>query len=418
MANSLYLDPVQILYGPKKKIKTDSVLIIDGYISCFGNEARDQAKVLGIPRRIVPNNLLAPPLVDPHSVLEEPINGNCENLNSLRISASKAGYGQIALLPRSKEFRDSPEKIRAFPKNKSDINIHLWGNFSHEGKGERLSPHGDLIQHGAIGLTDDDFMINTSLLQRGFALGEMGEVAVLIAPRDKKIQGKGIFREGIDTLRAGWMHDPTASEIIPLQQILDLHYQFPEKSIRIMNVSTNDAVQKLKNSPTKTQASVCWWHLVSDTTTLKRPECSWRVSPSLGGLDHRKALIKGVKERILSSIAVNSIPLDEEDTQLPLEQREPGISGHQLVLPSLWQELIVKEKFSIEQLWSALSFGPSEMIKSSYETLKIGSRRWILFDPNHYWIQSRYSKDSPKAANQPWEGKKILGKVINTGLKA
>jgi len=417
MAETFFLEEVQILYGPDQPVEKGSVLVINGKIEGFASTAIKKAKKIGVIPKKVPHQLFAPTLVDPHSILEEPLNGRCENLSSLKNAASKAGYGQIAILPRSNNSRDSPDKLLFSSSNLEDVAIYWWGNFSQQSKGEELALHAELIKQGAIGLADDDWLIEISLLQKGLLLGEMQSHPILLAPRDRRIQGEGIVREGIETLRAGWNPDPIASEIFPLRQILDLHNQYPDKAIRIMNISTKESVSILKSSNKSTPASVCWWHLIADRSTLSPEDPGWRVCPSLGGTEDRLALIQGIKARTISSIAVHAIPLEEETFLSPPDKRPPGLSGHHLVLPSLWQNLIVTKKLSIEQLWHGLSFGASKMINSNEEVLKIGSKRWMLFDPNHVWTQSRYKEETPKASNQPWEGKKILGKVISCGLQ-
>ena len=417
MDKTIFFEDIQILCKSGQPVYKDAVLIFQGLLDSFGQEARSRAKELEINSQKKSNILLAPPLVDPHSILPEPLNGRCENLNSLKKAGASAGYGQIALLPRSKEFRDSPEKLHDFTNKSDNINIHLWGNFSVEGKGERLSKQGDLLSNGSIGLADDDWLINLSLLQKGLVIGEMNNRPILLAPRDKSIQGNGIAREGVEALRAGWNMDPRASETIPLQQIIELQRQHQKRSIRVMNISTKEGVSILKKNPISIISSVNWWHLITDQTMLSPCDMGWRVTPSLGNRGDRNALINGIKDNIISAISVHSVPLDDEEILLPPDKRLPGLSGHQLVLPLLWQELIVKEKLSIEKLWNLISFGPSKMIKSKEERLETGSRRWILFDPDTSWTQTRHQKHFPNSANQPLEGKKILGKVIMSGLK-
>ncbi len=49
---------------------------------------------------------LAPPLVDPHSSLEDPLLGQAETLQSLAAAAAAGGYGTVALLPWGPEWRD------------------------------------------------------------------------------------------------------------------------------------------------------------------------------------------------------------------------------------------------------------------------------------------------------------------------
>ena len=184
-----------------------------------------------------------------------------------------------------------------------------------------------------------------------------------------------------------------------------------------MNISTSEGVEMLSSGGLKTLASVCWWHLINDASLLTPTEAGWRVSPSLGRQKDRLALIEGLKKEIITAVAVHSVPLDQEDIQYPPSQREPGLAGHQLVLPSLWEELVVKAGVSIEVLWRLLSFGPSEFLGLPEEKLTIGSRRWLVFDPDESWTQSRSKKFAPMAANQPWEGKLIKGKVVSCGLK-
>jgi len=260
-------------------------------------------------------------------------------------------------------------------------------------------------------------MLPVGLLKRALTLGEMKDFPVLLAPRDIEIQDNGLVREGVETLRAGWHPDPLASETLPLRQLLELHQQHPAASIRIMNISTAEGVSMIFNSKTKPMASVCWWHLINDSASLSDNDLGWRVVPSLGRPTDRIALIKGLLKRTITAVAVHGVPLDEEETKLPQDQRLPGLSGYQLVLPSLWQELVVKSGWTIEQLWESISFGPSRMLNLDEEQLMIGSRRWLLFDPNAAWVQTLDNKQSPFCANQPWQGKRILGKVVNCGLR-
>ena len=393
MPKSHLLDPIQILYGPQKSLVKDAVLIINNEIKAFGEEARQQGNKLGIKTQSSPFKLLAPCLVDPHSFLEEPITSRCETLSTLKKKAACAGFGQIALLPRSKTWRDQSSHLQGFKNSNSDIYIHLWGGFSEAGNGLKLSTHSELLRNGAIGLADDDSMIPIELLNRSLELEEIGSFPILLAPRDLAIQEDGMVRECVETLRAGWAPDPVASETIPLSQILQLHQQYPKACLRLMNISTAKGAAMIANSKTKPMTSVCWWHLIKDTSLLANNELGWRVVPSLGSPKDRIALIQAVKNRTITAIAVHSIPLDEEETILPPDKRLPGLSGYQLVLPLLWQELVVKSKWSIEELWEALSFGPSRMLKVNEEYLNIGSRRWLLFDPEKSWVQKVNSQN-------------------------
>tara|TARA_Y100001968_G_scaffold310906_1_gene332301 strand:- start:4479 stop:5741 length:1263 start_codon:yes stop_codon:yes gene_type:complete len=410
------LEEVQVLYGSNHSLKRDSVLIIDGYIKSFGEKARTSAQKLDIPRRMATHQLLAPCLVDPHSVLEDPINGKNETLSSLKKNAAKAGYGQIALLPKGKSWRDAPIHLQGFQSSSKEVLIHLLGSLTLKGEGKELSPHANLIGHGAIGIAEDNTIPSIPLLKKALLLGEIGHSPLLLAPRDMEIQGNGMVREGVETLRAGWPPDPVESEILPLCQLLQLHELHPKISMRIMNISTGSGVSLLSKSSSNLKASVCWWNLLYDNSNLDPSSIGWRVVPSIGTPGDRKSLIQGLANQKLIAVGVNSIALDDAETKRPTDQRLPGLSGYNLILPLLWKELILNSNWSIEKLWSALSFGPSQYLNCPEEYLSTNSNRWLLFDPNKRWVQSIDKTVSTFAANQPLEREKIIGKVVDCGL--
>ena len=181
MTRSYFFETIRILKGSKSTLKEEAVLIKDGVIKSFGKKAIQNAKLLAIKPQKAKHMLLAPCLVDPHSFLESPFSGKEENIYSLFKKATFAGYGQLGILPRSNLWRDQIESIISLNAIKSDVFIHLWGGFSLGGQGITLSKHTNLLQNGAIGLSDDDFIPPIDLLKQGFLLGEMGNSPVPVS---------------------------------------------------------------------------------------------------------------------------------------------------------------------------------------------------------------------------------------------
>tara|TARA_Y100001968_G_scaffold206710_1_gene189968 strand:- start:49 stop:1305 length:1257 start_codon:yes stop_codon:yes gene_type:complete len=416
MASSYLFENIQILEGSKSSLKKEAVFIKDGLIKAFGQKALKNAELNGIKPHKAKNMLLAPCLVDPHSFLESPFSGKVENIFTLIKKATLSGYGQLGILPRSDLWRDHLESIISLKTLKSDVSIHLWAGFSLGGKGISLSKHNDLLRNGAVGLADDDFMPPIELLKQGFLLGEMKESPVLIAPRDRSLQAGGMSRQSVESLRAGWSIDPVESEILPLSQLLELQKQYPKISLRLMNVSTSKGVEILKDSYYKPMTSVLWWHLIKDNSLLSPFEIGWSITPSLGSPKDRASLIKGLEDNVLTAISVHSTPTDDSETMQPANKRKKGISGYNLVLPLLWDQLVRKSNWEVEKLWEKISFGPSQLLNIPEEKLSIDSNRWLLFDPEKEWVQSEEENYLTTATNQPIKHIKICGKVIDCGL--
>ena len=328
---------------------------------------------------------LAPPLVDPHSVLEEPHQGRAETLASLAAAAAAGGYGTVALLPWAQPWRDRAEALALhWPE---PLNLLLWGSFSLGGQDRELAGHDDQLRAGAIGLAGGASLPPLALLERGLRLGEMGSRPVLVAPREPSLSREGFVRERVEALRAGWPPDPPISETLPLESLLALADGLPRPPLRLMNLSTAEAVERLRRQPEPPPASVSWWHLLADSAHLDPAAQGWRVEPSLRGPADREALIAALEAGLIGAIAVHHQALDGEEMLLSLEQRRAGVAGHGAatghpgVLPCLWRELVQLRGWSASRLWDRLCWGPARFLGLEPERLQTGSRRWILFDP-------------------------------------
>ena len=419
MTEMILLDPVRVLVGSDQPLQErGAALLHGGCLEALGEPAREAARSAGISPRDAGHQLLAPCLVDAHSFLPDPFQGQCETLESLLRSAAAGGYGQIGLLPEaSGGRREQPDRLRGFQLADCDVAVHLWAGFSREGRGEHLTPHADLIEAGAVGLSDGATMPPVPLLDRALTLGESGSSPVLIPPLDLVLRGEGLLREGPEALRAGWPTDPPSSETLPLIQLGQLQQEHPERNLVLMGVSTAVGVELLQQLKAPPAATVSWWHVLTSTASSAATAASWFVSPSLGSERDRDALIEALRRNLIQAVAVHSSPLDDEECLLPPDQRLRGIAGHQHVLPSLWQALVESRGWSTERLWDVLSFGPSRLMGIDEERLTTGSRRWLLFDPDVVWTPSRSDADASRAANQPWIDRPLQGRVVECGLR-
>jgi dihydroorotase len=422
MPAPLLLRQVNLLEGPDSPERRADVLMEGQRLATilgnpvagepFGPEAMAG---LGSPVELEASHLwLGPALVDPHSVLEDPWLGRAETLASLAAAARSGGYGTVALLPWARPWRDRPESLAlAWP---APLRLLLWGSFSQGGEERELAPHADQLAAGACGLAGSAILPPLALLERGLRLGETGRHPVLVAPRELSLTQQGFVRERVEALRGGLPVDPVLSELLPLQSLLTLADALPEACLRLMNLSTAEGVELLRQRRGQPQASVGWWHLLADSGSLDPAAEGWRMVPSLGGPADREALIAGLSDGSLSAVAVHHEALDPEERLLPLDQRRPGLAGHGLVLPLLWDALVSEGIWSARQLWQVLCWGPCGFLNLPPSRLEAGSRDWILFDPK---APGGFSPDQDPslAANRPEPpGGAFKGRVVASGL--
>ncbi|MFM7266711.1 MAG: dihydroorotase [Cyanobium sp.] len=410
---SLLLRGVSLLEGPNQPARQADVRLdasdgrLLGWTAPGGDPANPTAAEPEIDGR---GCWFAPPLVDPHSVLEEPCQGRAETLSSLAAAAAAGGYGTVGLLPWARGWRDRPERLDLrWPE---PMRLALWGSFSRDGADGELAPHGDQLEAGAVGLAGGEGLPPLPLLERGLALAEMGAAPVLVAPRDSALAARGFVRERVEALRAGWPPDPVMSETLPLQSLLTLAAAAPHVQLRLMNLSTAEGVALLRACGRPPLASVCWWHLLADSGRLDPAEAGWRQVPSLGGPGDREALIVALADGLISAVAIHHQALDAEEQLLPLDQRRAGMAGHGPALGLLWQELVERRGWPAALLWQRLCWGPAAFLGLAPEILEAGSRRWILFDPR---AERRWLGPS-LAANRPAGEGPLRGAVLASGL--
>ncbi|MFM7237652.1 MAG: dihydroorotase [Cyanobium sp.] len=413
-ATPLLLRQVQVLEGPGEAAARRDVWIdgrqLLGWEAVPSPSPRDR-EIQEVDARHL---WLAPPLVDPHSVLEDPWLGRSETLESLCHAAAIGGYGTVALLPWARPWRDRPERLQLAWKD--PCRLLLWGSFTADGAEDNLALHAEQIQAGALGLAGSDHLPPLALLEKGLRLGEMGTRPVLLAPRDPSLAQDGFVRERVESLRAGWPTDPVLSETLPLQSLLSLKATHRALQLRLMNLSTVEALALLRSHSDPPPASVCWWHLLADSGSLHPADEGWRMVPSLGAPEDREALIAALSQGLLAAVAVHHQPLDAEEQLLPLDQRKSGMAGHGLALSMLWRELVGQRGWSAEELWQVLCWGPSRYLDLPLERLVPPTDRWILWDPTRPWPEAVRQRGSLAANIPSLPADGLRGRVTASGL--
>ncbi len=393
----------------------DHLLIIDGRIKAFGQEAKKEAFNNNIEISKSGNKLVAPMLVDCHSFLKDPLTGSDDNLENLRFRAKKSGFGTIAFLPNSNHWRDKPEKIPFQENNNFDINIFFWGSFSLEDEGIYLSPHSQLLKSGVIGLSSSNFF-DSSIIFKGLSLDEVKSSPIIFSLSKKNSLQKGVVNKDLKSLQSGFYIIDKSNEVSEVKNILEINNLFPSKNIIIKNISDSNSLKEIQKQNSSVSTTISWWSLIADTSNLNLDDLGWKVEPPLGSQENRELLIKGLENDLIQAIAINSKALNDENTLIPINERSYGISSFELVLPLLWEEFINKRAWPISKLWKYLSFNPSNLLGITEEKLSLESKRWLIFDPETKWInnQNNLGYDSP--SNFPKKNELIKGKVIQVGL--
>ena len=414
MGKTFFFENIDILMGSNAPVIKDNILIINGKIEAFGNDAKKEALKKNIVISNSGNKIVAPMLVDSHSFLKNPLTGFDDNLQNLKIRAKKSGFGAITFLPNSDNWRDKPEKIPFQKNNDFDLKIYFWGSFSLGDEGKNLSPHDELLKSGSIGLSTSNFF-DSPIIFKGLSLDAVKSSPIIFSLTKNSVQ-KGIVNKDLKSLQSGFYIIENNNELSKVKNILGIKNLFPDKNLVIKNIADSDSLKEIEKQTIPISTTISWWSLIADTSNLEFDDLGWKVDPPLGSKENREFLIKGLENDIIQAIAVNSLALNDEDTFNPINERSVGISSFELVLPLLWEEFVNKRDWPISKLWKYLSFNPSNLLGIKQEKLSLGSKRWLLFDPDTKWLNNQINLGYDSPSNFPKKNKLIKGKVIEVGL--
>ncbi|MFN9173869.1 MAG: dihydroorotase [Synechocystis sp.] len=365
--------------------------------------------------------LLAPGLVDLYSYTGEPGHEDRETLAQLLKTAIAGGFTQIALLPNTDPAVDHPTTLRWLQMQLEQVaqprpRVHYWGSLTQGNQGKQLTELGELAEAGIVGFSDGQGVQDWRLLQRALEYGSSLGKPVALVPVNLSLRGNGVMREGTLAIQVGLPADPVMSESAAIAGILELipHYDTPVHLMRLSTARGLELVSKAKAQGLNLTVSVNWHHLLLSNTAIANGvpphtpsyDPNLRFDPPLGNEGDRLALIEGIKSGVIDAIAVDHQAFSYEEKTQTFAETPPGAIAYELILPCLWQQLVVTGQLTPTELWRALSVNALACLGLPHTP-----SGWILFDPDAAWTVNKDQIKTP-AYNTPWWGHALKGQVL------
>lgn len=365
--------------------------------------------------------ILAPGLVDLYSHSGEPGYEERETLQTLTESAIAGGFSRLSILPTTTPSIDNATTLNGLKQRVqslcqgSSLQVQFWGSLTLNAKGQQMAELKELIASGVIGFTDNAPIPHFGLLRRLLEYLNPFRIPIALVPLNRELQGNGVIREGKESILYGLTGNPAISETSALTAILEV-VEATQTPVHLMRISTRRGVELIAEAKAKglpITASVAWMHLLLNTLDIASYNPNLRLEPPLGNPSDQEALREGVKKGIIDAIAVDHTPYTYEEKTVSFAEAPAGAIGLELILPLLWENLVIKGDWSPLTLWQALSLNPSRCLYQDPPTCQVGqSEDYILFAPHCQWQVEGMSLHS-LAMNTPWWEKTLTGKVIS-----
>jgi len=392
--------------------RVGNLLLRDGRIAGIDTGTAVADQVIDASGKIV-----CPGLIDAHVALREPGNEEDETTETGTAAALAGGFTSIACLPDTKpaiDNRGAAEFVFLMAQRAGNCNVFPLGAVTKGNKGEELAEIGQLVEGGAVALTDGTQPIaNAEIMWRALEYARMFDTPVFNMPQVPELVAKGVMHEGFNSTLLGLPGIPSAAENIMVSRDIALAAR-TEGRLHLMCVSTSvsiDLIRRARERGVAVSCDVTPHHLALTDDALKTFDPNFKVDPPLRPQGHVNAMIEGLKDGTIDVISADHQPWAVEKKTCELDYAPFGIVGLETLLPICIQTLIEPEHLTWLELLSKLTTGPANLLGLQKGTLSPGADADItIIDPDVEWTIDPDQFRS-KSSNTPFAGRTVRGRA-------
>jgi dihydroorotase len=411
---------------PSSGIDADrDVLLKDGRVSAIDAPGKlnaaarqDTAEVFDAKGLIV-----APGLVDIHVHLREPGQGYKETIASGTAAAAAGGFTAVCAMPNTIPVNDSPDITRWMqsPERGAQIRVFPIAAATRGSMGEALTEYGALKAAGAVGVTDDGKpILGDSIMRQTLVAAARAGLPVIQHAEDTRLTGGCSMNAGALAFRLGLRGMPVEAESGLVERDIRLLAELKDSRahLHVAHLSTAkalDAVRKARRNGLHVTCEVAPHHFVLNEEAVAEYDTHAKMNPPLRAEADRQAMLEGIIEGAVDSIATDHAPHAAHEKEQEFERSPNGITGLETALGLTMAVLHGKHKLPLSRIVALLSTQPAAVLNlKGRGSLAVGSfADVVIFDSKKHWtFQSSASKS--KSKNTPFDGWSMLGSVTAT----
>ncbi|MBF0584848.1 MAG: dihydroorotase [Magnetococcales bacterium] len=396
---------------------TADLLVLDGVIQAVGRlEAPAGCAVLSADGLVV-----APGLVDMHVHLREPGYEYKEDIASGSRAAVAGGVTSMAAMPNTQPVTDDPSVVGYIlerAKAAGLARVFPVGAITKGLQGQFLTEMGLLLQAGCVAFSDDGRPVTDSgVMRRAMEYARMFGALIIQHAEEPSLTANGCMNEGLISSRLGLPGIPAESESVVVDRDLRLA-ALTASRYHVAHVSTGDAVQAVAQARNRQLAVSCEvtpHHFSLTDEAVLGYDTDAKMSPPLRNERDRLAVLEGLARGIITVIATDHAPHDEENKRLEFCHAANGVVGLETLLP-VSLELVRDGVMTLADCLAAMSCNPARLLGIPHGTLGVGQAADIvLFDLEESWtVDARQLRS--KSKNTCFHGRRVKGRVKRTLL--
>ncbi|MYA63242.1 MAG: dihydroorotase [Gemmatimonadetes bacterium] len=364
--------------------------------------------------------VVAPGFVDPHVHLCEPGWEHRETIRSGARAAAAGGYTAVCGMPDTDPVVDDPASVGfivAEGRRAGGARVFPAAAVSAGRNGKQLTEFGEVVDAGAVAVTDAGRAVESSVLMRlalQYALSF--DIPVLAHCEDAGLARGGVMHEGVVSTRLGLRGKPAVAEEIGVARDLALA-EATGGRLHIQRVSTAAAVNLVRlarQRGVRVTAEATPHHLLLTHDVLASYGTEFKVDPPLRTAPDAEALREALADGTIDCVATDHAPRHYDEKEQAFDDAPFGVVGLETAFAVLHTRLVRAGALALPALLERMSTGPARALGMEGGTLAPGRPAdLVLIDPGLAWTIESADFVS-RGRNTPFDGEGVVGRVVRT----
>lgn len=411
--NGRVIDPVQGID------EVMDIRIESGRIAALGKDLEDFEEMPVLDARGL---VVTPGFIDLHSHLREPGFEHKETIESGCLAAAKGGFTAVCCMANTNPVNDEPAVTR-YIMEKADragaVKVYPIGALSKGCQGDALAEIGEMVEAGAVAISDSPNPVaNSLLMRRALEYCRSFDVVIVVHPQDQVLSDRGAMNEGKVSTRIGLRGLPAAAEETMVARDI-LLAEFTGGRLHLGHLSTAASVEavraaKARGSKVTCEVSAHHFSLTDENVAASNYDPRWKMNPPLRTEGDRSAVVEGIVDGTIDAIVSDHAPHHRDETEMDFADAPFGISALETAVSLALDRLVRPGTIDMASLVHLMSVAPAKIVGVPGGSLKVGApgdltvldlERKVTVDPDSFVSKGR---------NSPFGGETLHGGAAAT----
>jgi dihydroorotase len=403
-------DPVDL------EIRDGVIAAVGSDVDTDGAEVRDAGGLVALPG-----------FVDLHTHLREPGREDTETIGTGSAAAALGGYTAVFAMANTDPVADNAvivEHVWRRGREVGLVDVHPVGAVTVGLNGEKLAELGTMARSQArVRMFSDDgrCVADPLLMRRALEYSTALDAVIAQHAEEPRLTVGAQAHEGEQAARLGLAGWPAVAEESIIARDCLLARQTGAR-LHVCHVSTAGAAELLrwaKEQGIEVSAEVTPHHLLLDDDRLTGYDPVNKVNPPLRTAADTKVLREALAAGVLDCVATDHAPHAAQDKDCEWSAARPGMLGLQTALSVVVATMVGPGLLDWRGVARVMSERPAEIagLPDQGRPLEAGEPATLtLVDPDATWTV-RGAELASIAANTPYEGMELPGRVVTTMLR-